>query len=297
MNNRLTIFLDNNNILEENQAVFRKEYSCTDHIFTLHALFEILRKGKKKLFAAFIDFSQAFDKVWRAGLWHKLLQKHVNGNFLDVILNMYDNIKSCVKHNGSFSAPFISEIGVRQGENLSPILFSLYLNDLQLNMCASGALGVELNDTLNPTLWLKLLILLYADDTVILSDNETDCQSPKQFLTIIAKTGICSLPIEPGQYDGTPFDDRKCLLCDSDQVGSEKHYLFDCYYFWNIRQQYLTNHLNRHKMSIETFFYDNINLKTQKAESICEKGNAKVCTVDLFCDLSLPAFRNFHIFT
>ena len=49
LNNRLTVFLDNNNILEENQAGFRKEYSCTDHIFTLHALFEILRKGKKKL--------------------------------------------------------------------------------------------------------------------------------------------------------------------------------------------------------------------------------------------------------
>ena len=49
LNNRLKVFLDNNNILEENQAGFRKEYSCTDHIFTLYALFEILRKGKKKL--------------------------------------------------------------------------------------------------------------------------------------------------------------------------------------------------------------------------------------------------------
>ena len=44
-------------------------------------------------------------------------------------------------------------------------------------MCSNGALGVELNDTLDPKLWLKLLILLYADDTVILSDNETDFQN------------------------------------------------------------------------------------------------------------------------
>ena len=67
--------------------------------------------------------------------------------------------------------------GVRQGEFLTPILFSLYLKYLQLNMYSNGALGVELNDTLDPTLWLKLLILLYADDTVILSDNETDFQN------------------------------------------------------------------------------------------------------------------------
>ena len=100
---------------------------------------------------------------------------------------MYDNIKLCVKHNGSFSALFISETGIRQGKNLSPILFYLYLNNLQLNMSSNGALGVELNDTIDPTLWLKLLILLYADDTVILSDNEADIQNN---LTIIVITGI-----------------------------------------------------------------------------------------------------------
>ena len=44
-------------------------------------------------------------------------------------------------------------------------------------MCSNGALGVELKDTLDPTLWLKRLILLYADDTIILSDNQTVFQN------------------------------------------------------------------------------------------------------------------------
>ena len=48
LNDRLTLYLNENNILNENQAGFRKDYSCTDHIFTLHSLFEILRKRKKK---------------------------------------------------------------------------------------------------------------------------------------------------------------------------------------------------------------------------------------------------------
>ena len=47
---RLTIYLDEHAILEENQAGFRKQYSCTDHIFTLHSLFEFLKKRKLKLF-------------------------------------------------------------------------------------------------------------------------------------------------------------------------------------------------------------------------------------------------------
>ena len=44
----------------------------------------------------------------------------------------YDNgIKSQIKVNGSLSASFQCQLGVRQGENLSSFLFSVYLNDLE----------------------------------------------------------------------------------------------------------------------------------------------------------------------
>ena len=88
---------------------------------------------------------------------------------------MYSNIRSCVSLNGTFSAFFNCEKGVRQGENLSPILFSLFLNDMQTYIESKGGLGIELTDDQN-ILWLKLLVLLYVDDTVILSDNEHDFQ-------------------------------------------------------------------------------------------------------------------------
>jgi hypothetical protein len=84
---------------------------------------------------------------------------------------MYQTIKSCVKHYGNHSKFFSSEIGVIQGENLSAILFSLYLNDLQTYLEAYGAAGIELDET-----WLKLLILLYAGNTVIVSDNPVNFQ-------------------------------------------------------------------------------------------------------------------------
>jgi len=41
LNDRLTLFLNENNSLDENQAGFRKGYSCSDHIFALHSLIEI----------------------------------------------------------------------------------------------------------------------------------------------------------------------------------------------------------------------------------------------------------------
>ena len=58
---------------------------------------------------------------------------------------MYKNIKLCISHNGLFSDKFISEIGVRQGENLSPVLFSLFLNDLQTCKRGNGPLDLSLH--------------------------------------------------------------------------------------------------------------------------------------------------------
>ncbi|MES9885167.1 MAG: reverse transcriptase family protein [Sedimenticola sp.] len=46
LNTRVTHFLEENDILNENQAGFRKDYSTTDHIFLLHSIFEILKKQK-----------------------------------------------------------------------------------------------------------------------------------------------------------------------------------------------------------------------------------------------------------
>ena len=172
LNSRLTNVLDNNETILENLAGFRKGYATTDHIFVLSSLIEILKSRKQKLFCAFIDFSPAFDSIWRVRLWRKRLFNSFDGNFFRIVSSMYENIKSCVKVNNEASAFFASQCGVRQGENLFPVLFALYLNDLE-NFLLSGGVGtLDLDirtDELH--LYLKLLLFLYADDIVIISNN------------------------------------------------------------------------------------------------------------------------------
>lgn len=178
LSERLSAFVEENQILQENQAGFRHGYSTSDHIFALHALVELMRYEKKKLFCSFIDFSKAFDSVWRVGLWRKLLNNDINGNFFQIIHNMYQNIKSCVADKGEYSAFFMSNCGVRQGDNLSPILFSMILNDLEDHLINDRSDGIEIecyNDQMY--VFMEVFILLYADDTVILADNAQSFQN------------------------------------------------------------------------------------------------------------------------
>ena len=66
VNKRLTSVVD----IHYNQAGFRKDRSVIDHIFLLKKLADIYINNNNKLYyiCAFIDYSNAFDTVWRKGL-------------------------------------------------------------------------------------------------------------------------------------------------------------------------------------------------------------------------------------
>ena len=87
---------------------------------------------KKIIYLAFIDYKKAFDSIDRTSLWYKLIQNNIRGKVFRVIRNMYADLKSCVTNNNETSDFFKCNIGVRQGENLSPLLFALYLNDFEI---------------------------------------------------------------------------------------------------------------------------------------------------------------------
>ncbi len=65
--------------------------------------------------------------------WGKfsLNQEKVQGKILNVIRNMYNNIRSCVMLSQETSDTFACNVGVRQGGNLSPLLFAFYVDDIE----------------------------------------------------------------------------------------------------------------------------------------------------------------------
>ena len=188
INHRLNKYLENKSARGEEQVGFREGYSTLNHVFVLHSIIDFyLQKHKNKsrrLYCAFIDFSKAFDLLDRSTLWGKLLTEGIEGNIIRVIYNLYDNAKSCVKKGQKLSDFFSCNVGVRQGENLSPLLFAMYINDFEdhvkqhyggLNFINSELGRVASDDMLD--LYIRLFILLYADDTIILAESVLELQS------------------------------------------------------------------------------------------------------------------------
>ena len=178
LNSRISRYMYNDAKIGYEQAGFRPEFSTMDHIFTLHAIIEYYKSKKGRLYSAFIDYSKAFDLIDRASLWSKLLDYGVNGRIFDIIYNMYNKAKSCVQSNDNISNFFSCNLGVRPGENLSPILFAIYLKDFQQTLGETYSGLNKLSESLQLELetFMKLYVLLYADDTIILAETAQELQ-------------------------------------------------------------------------------------------------------------------------
>lgn len=168
LNNRITTYFDSINFISDEQNGFRKNRSCVDHIFTIDSVLRNTVRSGGSVFAAFIDFEKAFDGINREYLLYKIYNSGINGKLYWAIKSLYRNNEVCVKVNEYFTDWFNSSRGVRQGDTLSPMLFAVYIDDLARAIKSLNK-GIKTDQD-------NISILLYADDIVILSDQEKNLQ-------------------------------------------------------------------------------------------------------------------------
>lgn len=169
LNNRLMEWSSENDIISDAQFGFKPGFGTTDAIFALHGLISNYLSKGKKLYCCFVDYKKAFDKVNRNKLFFKLNKSGIKGKLLNVIRQLYSEVKSCVKFKTELSDFFLSTNGVMQGEALSPFLFSLYINDFEGELLSSVCEPTYLRE-------LALFLLMYADDTVLMAESKEGLQ-------------------------------------------------------------------------------------------------------------------------
>jgi len=80
--------------------------------------------------AVFLDFSKAFDMVWKNGLLHKLQGYGISGKMYKFVEDFLSDRKIQVRVGDALSEKVIIENGTPQGSIISPLLFNIMINDL-----------------------------------------------------------------------------------------------------------------------------------------------------------------------
>ena len=171
INTRVLIFWEQNELLVDEQNGFRSGRSCSDHLFSITSIVRKRLETGSSTFCAFIDLQKAFDRIDRNLLLYKVNNIGIRGKLFNIIRGIYSHSSASVQIASNINTPwFHTPIGVRQGDVMSPTMFAIYINDLIHGLKTVKNCGIDINGE-------KICAFLYADDLVLVSNDEESLQS------------------------------------------------------------------------------------------------------------------------
>ena len=151
------------------QFGFKKGVSTNTCTYVFKETVNYYTNENSNVYSVLLDASKAFDRVNFCKLFSVLLDRKLPGNILKFMLNLYTTQKTRVNWNDSVTDTFEVTNGVRQGGVLSPILFTVYIDNL-LKLLSSSNVGCYIGQ-------LFVGALAYADDLVILAPTVKACKT------------------------------------------------------------------------------------------------------------------------
>ena len=103
--------------------------------------------------------------------------------FLNIIKRIYDNVLSSVIYANGTTEFFTCPNGLKQGCILSPMLFSLLVQEITNKLRSRGGYGIQLTPDI-----VELSILLFADAIVLIADTVFKLQKKLDVLYEVATT-------------------------------------------------------------------------------------------------------------
>ena len=160
-----------NNKIPDTQFGFYPGRNTVQPVFILRHCINAARDSKTPLYVAFIDFRAAYDRVNRALLWKHLAALNFPSSLLSVVKGLYDGDSYELQDGPDKRVPVNPTRGVKQGCPLSPILFSLFINDMgpAFDRFRTGGAVTGMGLERGSDNLLALTHLLYADDLTLMA--------------------------------------------------------------------------------------------------------------------------------
>lgn len=160
-------------VISESQFGFRNGLGTREALFSLQILVERCRDVNVDVYLCFVDYEKAFDRVQHEKLLEILTKIGLDDKDVRIIMNLYWNQTADVRVEGESTEQIKILRGVRQGCILSPLLFNIYSEAIFTEALNGGEYreeGININGK-------RLNNLRYADDTVLLAENEHELQT------------------------------------------------------------------------------------------------------------------------
>ena len=155
VNNSIVDHLAKYGIFSDFQYGFRSSRSTTDLLTVVSDRIARAFNRSGATRAVALDISKAFDRVWHAGLPHKLTSYGISGQVFGLISSFLSKRWLWVVLDGKSSQEYQVNYGVLQGSILSPRLFLLYINDLPDDVICDIAIYADDNfSTLDVKDWI-----------------------------------------------------------------------------------------------------------------------------------------------
>ena len=166
---RLYTIAERKSLLNDQQAGFRSGRSCDDQILRISQAIEdaFQQSPMKRSVLALLDFSKAYDTVWKERLLISMHEKGVPLLYVKWLASFLQNRQARVRFNNILSDSRVMRQGLPQGSVLAPLLFLFYIDNLA---------AILPDDTLNA---------LFADDVGITASARTFKEAAEKVQTTV----------------------------------------------------------------------------------------------------------------
>ena len=179
MTKRVQAKVEKDRDLGDDQYGFRKGRGTRDAIGALRIITERSFEHDQEIYVCYVDYEKAFDRVDWKKLIRALRRIGIDWRERRLIGNLYMGQKIRIRIEGEYSEPGLIGRGVRQGCPLSPVLFNIYIEELNREAMEDMEEGIKIGGKM-------IKALRFADDQAMMANSQEGLQQMMDRLNTVS---------------------------------------------------------------------------------------------------------------